>query len=105
MRLLAYNSARNRMTTQNMTQASPLASALSRNISGEVRFDDPTRVLYSTDASNYQVFPQGVVLPRNADDVIATLKLCAEHGVPIIARGGGSGLCGQAIGPGVVLDL
>jgi len=83
----------------------PLASALAKNISGEVRFDDAARVLYSTDASNYQVFPQGVVLPKTIDDVVTTVKLSAEYGVPIIARGGGSGLCGQAIGPGLVLDM
>jgi FAD/FMN-containing dehydrogenase/Fe-S oxidoreductase len=74
-------------------------------VSGEVRFDDAMRVLYSTDASNYQVFPLGVVLPKTADDVVATVRLCAEHGVPVIPRGGGSGLCGQAIGPGIVVDM
>ncbi|MCS7059543.1 MAG: FAD-linked oxidase C-terminal domain-containing protein [Anaerolineae bacterium] len=83
----------------------PLCQALTRHVSGEVRFDDAMRVLYSTDASNYQVWPRGVVLPKTADDVIATIMLCAEHGVPIIPRGGGSGLCGQAIGPGVVIDF
>lgn len=87
------------------TANSSLQQALARHVSGEVRFDDAMRVLYSTDASNYQVWPQGVVLPKTADDVIATVKLCAEHGVPLTARGGGSGLCGQAIGPGVILDL
>ncbi len=62
------------------------------------------RVLYSTDASNYQVFPLGVVLPKTADDIVAAVRICAEHGAPVIPRGGGSGLCGQAIGPGVVID-
>lgn len=87
------------------TANSSLQQALARHISGEVRFDDAMRVLYSTDASNYQVWPQGVVLPRTADDVIAAVSLCAEHNTPIVPRGGGSGLCGQAIGPGVILDL
>ncbi len=87
------------------TANSSLQQALARHVSGEVRFDDAMRVLYSTDASNYQVWPQGVVLPKTADDVIAAVGLCAEHGVPITARGGGSGLCGQAIGPGVILDF
>ena len=87
------------------TANSSLQQALARHVSGEVRFDDAMRVLYSTDASNYQVWPQGVVLPKTADDVIATVRLCAEHGVPLTARGGGSGLCGQAIGPGVILDF
>jgi FAD/FMN-containing dehydrogenase/Fe-S oxidoreductase len=92
-------------TTISPTGSSPLALALAGHVSGEVRFDDATRVLYSTDASNYQVFPRGVVLPRTDDDVVATLKICAEHGAPIITRGGGSGLCGQAIGPGVIIDM
>ena len=87
------------------TANSPFQQALARHVSGEVRFDDAMRVLYSTDASNYQIWPQGIVLPKSADDVIAAVALCAEHGVPIIARGGGSGLCGQAIGPGLIIDL
>ncbi len=93
------------MTTTHQTTVHPLAEALSSQLSGEVRFDDATRVLYSTDASNYQVFPLGVVLPKTDDDVIAAVKLSAEHGVPIIPRGGGSGLGGQAIGPGLVIDM
>lgn len=83
----------------------PLAAKLAQHIAGEVRFDTPTRLIYSTDASNYQVMPAGVVLPKTNDDVIATVKLCAEHGVPVIPRGGGSSLCGSSIGPGVVIDF
>lgn len=74
-------------------------------MTGEVRFDTPTRLIYSTDASNYQMMPLGVVLPKTTDDVIATVKLCAEHGVPITPRGGGSSLCGSSIGPGIVIDF
>ena len=88
------------MPTANTT----LFQALAGHVAGEVRFDDPMRVLYSTDASNYQIFPQGVVLPKTIDDIVATVRICAEHNVPVIPRGGGSGLCGQAIGPGVILD-
>jgi FAD/FMN-containing dehydrogenase/Fe-S oxidoreductase len=83
----------------------PLATKLAEHIAGEVRFDTPTRLIYSTDASNYQVMPLGVVLPKTKDDVIAAVKLCAEHGVSIIPRGGGSNLCGSAIGAGVVIDF
>ncbi|MCS6847444.1 MAG: FAD-linked oxidase C-terminal domain-containing protein [Anaerolineae bacterium] len=83
----------------------PLAQALARHIAGEVRFDIPTRLIYSTDASNYQMMPLGVVLPKTTDDVIATVTLCAEHSVPITPRGGGSSLCGSSIGPGVVVDF
>jgi FAD/FMN-containing dehydrogenase/Fe-S oxidoreductase len=81
-----------------------LAEQLKKHTSGEVRFDDMMRVLYSTDASHYQVYPIGVVLPKTNEDIQITVQLCAEHGVLVIPRGGGSGLCGQAIGPGVVID-
>ena len=83
----------------------PLARQLVRHVSGEVRFDVPSRLIYSTDASNYQMMPLGAVLPKTIEDVVATVALCAEHGVPITPRGGGSSLCGSAIGPGVVLDF
>ncbi len=83
----------------------PLEAALRRHVSGAVRFDAAARALYSTDASNYQVYPLGVVMPRTVDDVIAAVALCAEHGISVIPRGGGSNLCGSAIGAGVVLDF
>lgn len=83
----------------------PLAAKLQPHIAGDVRFDHATRLIYSTDASNYQVMPLGVVLPRTEADVIATVALCAEHGVSVVPRGGGSSLCGSSIGPGVVIDF
>ncbi len=83
----------------------PLARALARHVAGEVRFDHPTRLIYSTDASNYQMMPLGVVLPKTTDDVVAAVALCAEHGTPITPRGGGSSLCGSSIGPGVIIDF
>jgi FAD/FMN-containing dehydrogenase/Fe-S oxidoreductase len=88
-----------------MSVDNALARSLASHIAGDVRFDDPTRLIYSTDASNYQVLPLGVVLPRTVDDVVATVSLCAEHGVSIVPRGGGSSLCGSSIGPGVVIDF
>lgn len=93
-------------TINRMTESvHPLATKLAQHIAGDVRFDLPTRLIYSTDASNYQVMPLGVVLPKTNDDVIAAVKLCVEQGVPIIPRGGGSNLCGSAIGAGVVVDF
>nr|WP_249417004.1 FAD-binding and (Fe-S)-binding domain-containing protein [Streptomyces sp. TS71-3] len=57
------------------------------------------------DASNYRRVPVGVVTPRDADDVAAALAVCARHGVPVVARGGGTSIAGQATGTGVVLDF
>ena len=82
-----------------------LVEDLRRLVGGEVRFDRMTRALYSTDASIYQVEPIGVVLPKNEDDVIAVVETAARHGVPVLPRGGGTSLAGQAVGRAVVLDF
>ncbi|PIM68798.1 FAD-binding oxidoreductase [Streptomyces sp. JV178] len=60
---------------------------------------------YAYDASNYRVPPRAVVFPRSADDVVAVLRACRETGIPVTARGGGTSMAGNAIGPGVVLDF
>jgi FAD/FMN-containing dehydrogenase/Fe-S oxidoreductase len=71
----------------------------------EAYFDRMTRLLYSTDASIYQMMPVGVALPHNADEVIAAVEIAGKHGVPVLPRGGGSSLAGQAIGHALILDL
>jgi FAD/FMN-containing dehydrogenase/Fe-S oxidoreductase len=71
----------------------------------EAYFDQMTRLLYSTDASIYQMMPVGVALPRNADEVIAAVGIARKHGVPVLPRGGGSSLAGQAVGHALILDL
>ncbi len=85
--------------------SSDFASDLSRHFTGELRFDRYSRIFYSTDASSYQIEPLGVGFPRNADDVQAAVEVCARHNVPLLARGAGSGLAGQAIGRGLILDF
>ncbi len=70
-----------------------------------MRFDDGSRALYATDGSSYRQVPIGVVVPRDADDVIATIALAREFGAPILCRGGGTSLAGQCANVAVVLDL
>ncbi|WP_329337850.1 FAD-binding oxidoreductase [Streptomyces sp. NBC_00663] len=82
-----------------------LESALRAAVRGEVGFDVTSRALMTMDASNYRRVPLGVVAPRDADDVAAALEVCREHGVPVVPRGGGTSIAGQATGTGVVLDL
>src|SRR6202022_2102673 len=82
-----------------------LAAALRRHVRGEVRFDAASRALYATDASNYRQVPIGVVLPRDADDVVAALTLAREHAAPLLCRGGGTSLAGQCCNVAVVLDF
>ncbi|GAA2644124.1 FAD-binding and (Fe-S)-binding domain-containing protein [Streptomyces spororaveus] len=75
------------------------------NLRGEVDFGAAARALTTMDASNYRRVPVGVVAPRDADDVAAALAVCAAAGVPVVPRGGGTSIAGQATGVGVVLDL
>jgi FAD/FMN-containing dehydrogenase/Fe-S oxidoreductase len=82
-----------------------LESALRRNVRGEVRFDNGSRALYATDASNYRQVPIAVVIPRDVDDVIAAVSICREHGAPVLCRGGGTSLAGQCCNVAVVLDF
>ena len=82
-----------------------LVEELRRDVAGEVRADRMSRLLYSTDASIYQVEPIAVVIPRTADDVIATVTAAARHGVPVLPRGGGTSLAGQTVNHAVVIDF
>jgi FAD/FMN-containing dehydrogenase/Fe-S oxidoreductase len=86
-------------------QAREVEADLRRRVTGEVRFDPYSRVLYSTDASAYQIEPVGVVIPRTRDDVQAVVEITARHGVPLLPRGGGTSLAGQAVGNAVVIDF
>jgi FAD/FMN-containing dehydrogenase/Fe-S oxidoreductase len=87
------------------TDASGLAEALRLRVAGDVRFDDGSRALYSTDGSNYRQVPIGVVLPRDADDAVAAISVCREFGAPLLCRGGGTSLAGQCCNVAVVLDF
>ena len=82
-----------------------LAAELRRHVRGEVRFDDGSRALYATDGSNYRQVPIGVVIPRNVDDIMATVAAARHYGAPVLARGGGTSLAGQCCNVAVVMDL
>ena len=82
-----------------------IESALKSRVSGEVKFDQFTRVLYSTDASIYQMEPVGVVIPRNVEDVLAVIQVANETGVPVLPRAGGTSLAGQTVNHAIVTDF
>lgn len=81
-----------------------LEAELRRAIEGEVRFDNGTRAIYSTDASNYRQLPIGVVVPRTVDDVVAAVAVAHAHRVPVLSRGGGTSLAGQCCNVALVID-
>jgi FAD/FMN-containing dehydrogenase/Fe-S oxidoreductase len=82
-----------------------LARALAERLRGETLFDDGTRALYATDASNYRQVPLGVVRPRDAEDVAAALEVCRAFDAPVVGRGGGTSLAGQGCNTAVVIDF
>ncbi|HYL82083.1 MAG TPA: FAD-binding oxidoreductase, partial [Candidatus Acidoferrum sp.] len=78
---------------------------LRKRIAGEVRFDPVTKVLYSTDASIYEIEPLGVVIPKTDEDVMAAVEICGRYHVPILPRGAGTALAGQSVGRAIHLDM
>ena len=74
-------------------------------VTGDVLCDPIMTQLYASDASIYQIAPLGVVRPRSASDVIATAQYAAEHGLNLHPRGTGSGVAGESLGQGLVIDF
>ena len=87
------------------SQAFELENELKGTVRGEVRFDRGSRALYATDGSNYRQIPIGLVVPRDDQDVIATVAACRKYGAPVLPRGAGTSLAGQCCNVAVVLDF
>jgi FAD/FMN-containing dehydrogenase/Fe-S oxidoreductase len=81
-----------------------LERRLKSEVAGEVRFDRFTRGRYATDASHYQMMPQGVVTPRSMDDAARAIAIAREEGASVLARGGGTSQCGQSVNDSLVID-
>ncbi|MGN6782471.1 MAG: FAD-binding and (Fe-S)-binding domain-containing protein [Marmoricola sp.] len=86
-------------------QLRALREALRAAVDGEIRFDDGSRAAYSTDASAFRQVPYGVVGPRTTDAAAAAVRVCREHGIPVVSRGGGTSLAGQCTNTAVVIDF
>jgi FAD/FMN-containing dehydrogenase/Fe-S oxidoreductase len=95
----------NRADGADRADARGLERALRATVRGDVDFGTTARALTTMDASNYRRVPLGVVAPRDTEDLAAALAVCREHGVPVVPRGGGTSIAGQATGIGVVLDF
>ncbi len=95
----------NGLDTSEALDRDALARELRKHVRGEVRFDEGSRALYATDASNYRQVPLGVVLPKDAEDVVETVAICRRHHVPLLSRGGGTSLAGQTCNVAVIMDM
>ena len=82
-----------------------LLPTLRRKIQGEIRENLVDRTLYSTDASNYRIVPQAVVIPESREDLAATVYEASARGISVTVRGAGTSLAGQAVGAGIIIDL
>ncbi|MBN1975059.1 MAG: FAD-binding protein [Sedimentisphaerales bacterium] len=82
-----------------------IAAELSRIIRGDIYTDILHKAAYSTDASIYRIVPQCVVMPRDADEISAVIKYARENNIPIVARGGGTGVAGESLTSGIVFDM
>jgi FAD/FMN-containing dehydrogenase len=87
-----------------MSLPSDFINELRKDFTGDIRLDLASRILYSTDASIYQIEPLGVAFPKTQDDLHAAVAVAARYKVPILPRGSGSSLAGQAIGASLILD-
>ncbi|WP_433869056.1 FAD-binding and (Fe-S)-binding domain-containing protein [Saccharopolyspora sp. CA-218241] len=90
--------------TAHRVDTAALERDLRREVDGEVRFDAGSQGAYATDSSNYRQVPIGVVLPRTVEDGVRAVRVCREHGAPVLSRGGGTSLAGQGTNAAVVLD-
>jgi FAD/FMN-containing dehydrogenase/Fe-S oxidoreductase len=81
-----------------------VAATLRRHGVAEVDTSSRRRAEYSTDASLYRVVPTAVVFPQSVDEIAAALEACRELGLPLVMRGGGTSIAGNAVGTGVVVD-
>ena len=77
---------------------------LHKHFTGDIRTDSASKILYSTDASMYQIEPLGIVIPRTQEELHAAVELAAKYKIPILPRGAGTGLAGQAVGETLILD-
>src|SRR5882672_5151371 len=97
------------LTSQRLDEISDQRESIARDlrqlITGEVRFNQHDRMLYATDASLYQVEPLGVICPKTIAETERVVQYCSKHGLPILARGGGTSLAGQAVNTAIVIDF
>jgi FAD/FMN-containing dehydrogenase/Fe-S oxidoreductase len=102
-RVLGYGTGRIAFVDE--AQRGRIEDDLRGMLRGELHFDDKSRGLFSTDASIFQIQPAGVVVPRDEEDLCALVRYAAENQVPLVPRGAGTGLAGESLGSGLIVDM
>ena len=88
-----------------MELSNAIQEKIENSIEGDLRIDDFTKKIYSTDASMYEIEPIGVLLPKNSEDVKNSIEIAKENNLSILPRGGGTSLAGQTVGRSLILDF
>ena len=89
----------------NSSRLADFLAELDKQVAGDLRTDQMSRILYSTDASIYQMMPHGVLIPNTVEDLFAAVELAARYDIPLLPRTGGSSLAGQAVNEALVIDF
>jgi FAD/FMN-containing dehydrogenase/Fe-S oxidoreductase len=87
------------------TEPEQIATDLAGIVRGDIYADILHRAAYSTDASIYRIVPRCIIAPRDAGDVAAVVNYAADESIPVVARGAGSGLAGESLSDGIVLNM
>lgn len=71
----------------------------------EIFSDTLHKIAYSTDASVYRELPAGVAYPQTIEDLQALIAETKKRTTHLIPRAGGTSICGQVVGSGIVCDI
>ncbi|WP_317931770.1 FAD-binding and (Fe-S)-binding domain-containing protein [Halioxenophilus sp. WMMB6] len=85
-----------------------LEALKARGFAGDLCPDYANRTVLATDNSIYQILPQGVIYPKNLDDLVRITELANQprfHALVLSPRGGGTGTNGQSLTDGLVVDI
>lgn len=82
-----------------------ILKTLKSKIQGDVFFSKEFKEFYSVDASSYKIVPNVIVIPKHEKDVINVIKIARKFKIPVTARGAGTGLVGNALNRGIILDM
>ena len=78
---------------------------LKSNIKGDVLNKEYEKKIYSVDSSSYQIIPKMIIIPKNEEDVIKTIKIAKKYKISVTVRGAGTGLVGSALNDGIIMDM
>ena len=87
------------------TRQARLVEDLAGLFRGELRCDAVSTALYASDGSLHQITPLAVACPLDREDLLTLVKYAASEQLPLVARGAGTSVGGEALGSGIIIDF